>query len=251
VRLRVEGRHLHASVHRRGLGGAAALVQAEREWPGAEPGGPGALRPALDDLLRGLESGVAMRGAVADVEIADAWFAFDVIEGEFADHGERDLQAVALACLGELLGPAAAEHELRWQLQADERHLLICALPRAVADTLRECLQSHGVRTRRLQPLFCGQWNRAAAKLVRPNSVLIAMQGAGGSIACSQRGAITALSRAWTHDPVHIDAQVDHLLASLGLDAATTERVWTGDAPAAPASPLPRDLASADAGSAA
>lgn len=234
VHLRVEASRLLASVHRRGFGRTRALAQADRHWTEAEPGGFEALRLALDESLAELASAGMIRGACADVELADTWFVFDVIEGEFADHGERELQAVATACLAEMLGAAAAGYELRWQLQADERHLLICALPRTALAVLRESLLGQGLQLRSVQPLLCAQWQRAAPELGRGIGVLVAMQGASGSIACSRAGVIGTINHVWARDPAHIDAQVDHLIAGLGLDA-TTRRVRVGDDAVAPA----------------
>lgn len=201
------------------LRGKRVLAQAERSGPAAPSAA--ALGKCLKALLATLAEQSPLRGARADAELADALVLLDVVDGEFADHGERQLQAVAAACCAELLGPAgAAAHELRWQLQRDERHLLICALPRDVLAMLRESLAEHDLELRSATPQLCNAWNRHARELGGASAVLALANASGATVACLQHGAIAALARVAMSAGASIaalDVHVNRLQASLGL----------------------------------
>lgn len=206
--------------------GRRVLAQAERSGPAAPSAA--ALGKCLSGLLATLAEQSALRGARAEVELADALVLLDVVGGEFADHGERQLQAVAAACCAELLGAAgAAAHELRWQLQADERHLLICAMPRDVLEMLRECLAEHDMELRSATPQLCNTWNRHSRELGGGSAVLALANASSATVACLQDGAIAALARFGLSAGASIaalDAQVNRLQASLGLGADAHSR---------------------------
>ena len=122
-----------------------------------------ALQAVLDEI--GLAS--PLRGARVVVEVADPLVQFDIAEGDFAALGDRQLQAIALACMGELLGNAVADHEVRWSLQADERHLVIAAVPRALITALAEAATGRGARLASVQPAFARRWNTYAHDATR------------------------------------------------------------------------------------
>lgn len=196
----------------------------------ASTGAPAADAPAsaaIDGLLAALAEQTTLSGVRAEVELADALVTLDVVEGEFAEHGERQLQAIATACSVELLGANAATHELRWQLQCDERHLLICALPREVLSVLNQAFMPHGVVLRSAQPRLCGSWNRHRRHLGKGAAVLAVTDATSTTIACLQGGAIAALGRLAGDASGLIDAldaHVARLQASLGWDAQADSR---------------------------
>ena len=74
---------------------------------------------AIDTVLSELALVKSLKGLRLDIELADALVHLDVVEGDFDGNSERQLQSVARACVVELLGDAAENHEVRWQLQAD------------------------------------------------------------------------------------------------------------------------------------
>jgi hypothetical protein len=232
----VVGAHrLGASVWRRrwaGLGASRLRAQAEVSLPGLDT-----LGSALDTLLADIASRVNLRGAFADFELADPLVTLDVIEGEFADHTANQLQIVARACMAELLGEASTRHELRWQLQRDERHLLICALKGDTLTALVEPLQRHGMRLGSVQPRFCSVWNRQAGQIARGTAVFAVADESTASMALVDRGVIKALGHAaWIGTSVGaLDAAVDRLRAGVGVDdEATRYLLSTVDALAQP-----------------
>jgi hypothetical protein len=231
LRVQVERRGLRTSVQRGGwLARQAVLCQAEGPAPGID-----GLAAALEPLLAELEQQVDLRGASAQVEFGDAWVTLDVVEGEFAGLNERQLQAIATACIAELLGAASLQHELRWQLQRDEQHLLICAVQRKALEALTQSLQNHGVSLHSVQPHFCATWNRQARALADGPTVLAVVDGAGAAIACARSGIITSVGRATsTVEGLAslLDPQVDRLLASLGLNDDATRYLLVGAEPA-------------------
>ena len=91
-------------------GGTPATAQADKA-PTIE------LDALIDAALRELAATAPLKGARLDVELADSLVHLDVVAGDFAAVGERQLASIATACVDELLGDAAKDHEIRWQLQ--------------------------------------------------------------------------------------------------------------------------------------
>jgi hypothetical protein len=115
-------------------------------------------------------------------------------------------------------------------LQPDLRHLLICAIAQQDVESVVQAASRHGLTLASLQPEFCVQWNRHAGALPDGSGVFAATCGAHAIVACAAHGAITALSCGpWPEDEkvpcddlpgkISLDARVDRLLASVGLDA--------------------------------
>lgn len=205
--------HLGASEPRR-------VIQAQRD--ALEPGTRAA---AIDEVLRELAAQPGYTGADLDVEVADALFQLDVVAGDFAGDSDHQLMSVAMACAGETLGDALQAHEIRWHLQTDGRHLLIAAIDRELITCMGEAAARHGFRLRSVQPDLCLQWFcHADAALKLRVAVFAVACGRDVVVACTKNGVITAISHgAWLDRQGNadaLDARVDRLLASAGLDAA-------------------------------
>lgn len=194
----------------------------------------------LEAVLQELELTAPVRGAPFDVEIADALVHFDVAEGRFATQTDRELHSIALACIGELLGEAAATHEVRWSLQPGGSHLFIAAVPQSFLLPLGSAAALRGSRLDRVQPSFCRQWNTFASKLTTRVAIFAVVCNAQVVVACVIDGAISGISvGTWLRpekgaailpggdndDSTPIDAGppiercATRLLASLGIDA--------------------------------
>jgi hypothetical protein len=205
-----------------------------------------ALAPAIEAVFTELAKTAPLTGARLEVEWADALMVFDVVAGDFAANTDSQLQAVATACMTELLGDAAQAHEVRWQLQRDGKHLLIGAVAREYLRLLSETAARHGLRLSSVEPDFCLQWNRHAAAVKSGNSVFAVLSGQDAVIACVSKGAVAAVSSgAWIsgvqpngnaigdaseltrglangrpgEEPL-LDIRLTRLLASVGLDPA-------------------------------
>jgi hypothetical protein len=72
---------------------------------------------------------------------------------------------MARACVHDIVGDTAAQHEVRWQLQSDLQHLLLCAVPSAVLDAVQSTAQQYRLAVVSVQPEFCVAWNRHARVL--------------------------------------------------------------------------------------
>lgn len=176
---------------------------------------------ALQAVLDELELASRLRGARLVVEVADPLVQFDVAEGDFAGLGDRQLQAIALACMGELLGDAVADHEVRWSLQAGERHLAIAALPRAWIAALAAAANLRGARLASVQPAFARRWNTYIRSHVAPTAVFASASGAHAVVSCVVDRALCAVSTGpWQDGDISmLDERADRLLASLGVEA--------------------------------
>jgi hypothetical protein len=182
---------------------------------------------ALQSVLDELALGASLRGARLVVEVADPFVEFDVVQGEFGALGDRQLQSIALACMGELLGSAIAEHEVRWSLQPGERHLVIAALPRALISSLAAAANVRGARLASVQPAFARRWNTHARALVPPTALFASTSGAHAVVSCVVQRAVCAVSTGPWQDSEHatpadalamLEERADRLLASLGVE---------------------------------
>ena len=174
---------------------------------------------ATRKALAGLAAKLSIGGARLQVEIADALVHLDVAEGEFAGLSARTLTTIAGACVTELLGEQAGAHQIRWQLQRDERHLLVCALPSRWVDAVVGAATTHRVTVASLQPSFNVQWNHHVGGRRITNAVFAVADGTSALIACVREGVVTAVSNGpWYADRGGVgDSTVDRLLAGVGL----------------------------------
>jgi len=177
----------------------------------------------IDAALRGLAAVAPLRGAQLEVELADSLAHLDVVTGDFIASSDRQLGAIAAACVEELLGDAAKGHEIRWQLQRDGQHLLIGAVGRSQLQGLAEIAARHRLRLRSVQPDFCVQWNRHA-RLLRPGSgVFVVASGRDAVVSQVQRGNVCALSGGpWLDRRGAADTQAQRLMCGLGLERDAT-----------------------------
>jgi hypothetical protein len=174
-----------------------------------------ALRQSLEQLA--LKTPIA--GHTLQVELADALVHFDVAEGEFGALGAPTLASFAQACVGELLGEQAGAQVIRWQLQRDERHLLVCALPARWLDAVSTAAAAHRLRVGSVLPSFNVQWNHHLGGAPLANAVFAVADGVSVLIACVREGVIAALSSGpWFADSGDFgDSTPDRLLAGLGF----------------------------------
>jgi hypothetical protein len=184
---------------------------------------------AIDAVLAELGLVLSLQGLRLDIELADTLVHLDVVEGDFSGNSERQLQAVATACVAELLGEAAEQHDIRWQLQADGRHLLIGAIAKEQIHVLAEAATRHHLKLRSIQPDFCLQWNRHASALKPGAGVFAVACGREAVVACVQQGAVAAISSgAWLDQsdaPGATSVGVKRLMCGFGLDSSTTTGV--------------------------
>ena len=184
---------------------------------------------ALDKLLLELSEVAPLRGARLEVELADALVHIDVVAGDFAGYSDRQLQMVAIGCTSELLSEAAAGYEIRWNLQADARHLLIGAIDRGLLTVLANAAARHGLMFRSMQPDLCKQWNRHADALKQGAGVFAVASGSNALISCVSDGSITAVGNGGWLDaepPVDVvNARVKSLMCGLGLQNESTTRL--------------------------
>ncbi len=190
---------------------------------------------AVDAVLSGLRASAPAGRIRLSVALADERSHFDVVAGNYRNASERQLRAIASACVAELLGERATGQVVRWQLQPDLRHLLICSIHQEDVDALLAAAANHKLSLASVQPGFCKQWNRHAVALGGGTGVFASADGARTIIACVTDGTITALSCGLLPDgdpdsqedstaPGPLDTRVNRLLASIGQDLRSVSR---------------------------
>jgi hypothetical protein len=169
---------------------------------------------AIEAVLQEIASHTPLRGAALSVELSSAIVHLDVVDGDFAGRTDRQLHDIAIACVAELLGDAAADHEVRWQLQRDDRHLLICAIARSQLSMFDGLAQAFGMRLASVRPQFVVHWNEFG-RAVEPGRCVFAVSAACDlAIASVVDGAISSISIGPGIDIESVDAPGDESLAS-------------------------------------
>lgn len=225
-------------------------AEVEAAWAPGQP-----LAPVLEGLLaqaRTAAAGAAVAGfdrRTLDAEIANPLAHFDVVAGDFAGQPDAALTGIAGACVQELLG-ARHGRELRWQLQADERHLLVCAIDGGLLGALRSAAAAMGLRLRRIETSFGIDWNRHGRRLARGAGVFVSRGADEATSAFVRDGIVQALGACLQPDvpedpgapapgvdalcnsiglhamaaPTRLDAQVGRMVAGLGLALDDVQR---------------------------
>jgi hypothetical protein len=172
------------------------------------------------DVLAALAAEAPIAGASLHVELADALVHFDVANGDFAGKSEHQLGLLASACIAELLGEQAKDCMVRWQLQRDEQHLLLCAVPNGAVNGLVDAALAQQLQLASLSPSFAAQWNRHARGGWPEAAVFAVASDSNATIACVHQGVITTMSAGpgSAAGEAALDLHVDRLLAGLGAD---------------------------------
>jgi len=149
---------------------------------------------AIEAVLAELAAQRSLKGARLEAQLSSALVHLDVAEGTFADHADRQLQAIASACMDEMLGEESALHDLRWHLQRDARHLLIAAIPRAHLALLQAVAQRAGLHLRSVTPEFVVHWNQFGRGAARGHWVFAVSTADDLAIATVAEGAVSSIS---------------------------------------------------------
>jgi hypothetical protein len=201
-----------------------------RAMPGAtlEPGDSSAL--AIETVLSELVASTPSQKPDLVVVLADSRVHFDVVSGDYGTASEKHLQAIANACVAEILGDTATSQIVRWQLQPDMKHLLISAMGSQDIELVVQAGDRHQLPLKSLQPDFCAKWNQYAKALPDGTGVFATVCDGHLIVAFALRGSIAALSSGSTVNDERslpydirskdaIDERVDRLLSSVGRDS--------------------------------
>jgi hypothetical protein len=180
--------------------------------------GDAALNQAAPALMAELSKSLGRKAALQLV-LADTHFHFDLVQGDYRGSSDRHLQAISSACVTEILGDDSADRLVRWHLQPDCHHLLICALASKDIALLDEAAAQHTLRLRSLQSEFCTHWNAYANALQDGNGVFAVASIGHVVLSLVKKGSITALSSGAWADINALDDRADRLLSSVGMDS--------------------------------
>lgn len=184
---------------------------------------------AVGAVISKLDSTASTRRAHLNVVLADSRVHYDVVSGDYGASSDRQLMAIANACIVEVLGDRAQQQIVRWQLQPDRRHLLISSIDTEEVETIVQAASRLQLRLNSLQPDLCSQWNQYSNRLPDGTGVFAVVCGSHLLAVYALKGSIIALTcchcfaddvagglQARLHP---IDEQVDRLLASIGQAA--------------------------------
>lgn len=188
-------------------------------------------REAVDAVVSELDSTASAQYAHLRVILADSRVHYDVVSGDYGGASDRHLQAIANACIGEILGDQATGQVIRWQLQPDMRHLLISSMDAQDVEFVVKAASRHQLSLKSLQPDFCRKWNLHSRSLPNGTGVFATACSNHLIVAYAKHGSITALScgpganfaGAATNGKLAkdtVDERVDRMLSNVGLNAA-------------------------------
>jgi hypothetical protein len=126
--------------------------------------------------------------------VADGYAHLDVVRGDFSCSSDRQLDAIANACISELLGDNASRQTIRWQLQQDQQHLLISSIEEKEVSGILEVASTHRLKVHSIQPDFVVQWNFFAGGKHARNCVFATVNEGRATVAFAKNGVITSLS---------------------------------------------------------
>lgn len=224
--------------------GESAIDPGDSAYDSANPDSVAAIQMVLTTLAQGSHA----KAAHLKVLVTNSLMHFDVVSGDFGAARERDLQAIARACVVEMLGERAVNQVIRWQLQPGDRHLLISSMNQSAVDAMVQIASQYRMALVSLQPEFGERWNLHASSLSGSLSVFASVDDRHAIVCFVNNGAITALSHgpapidesASTSATGSLDERTDRLLASVGQDAsALTSFVLVAPEDASP-NALPR-----------
>ena len=184
---------------------------------------------AVEAVVSELDAEASTRMAHLKVVLSDSRVHYDIATGDYRNASDRQLQAIAMSCVTEVLGESAVTQIVRWQLQPDRHHLLISSIGTQDVETLVQTATRLQLQLNSLQTEFCTQWNLHAGDLPDGTGVFSAASAGHVMAVYVLRGSIVAL----TFGPIShvedesnsgnltfpIDERVDRLLASIGCDA--------------------------------
>jgi hypothetical protein len=206
----------------------------------------------MREALLSLSQRADIRGADLQVQVADNLAVLEVVRCEPNDvlrSNTRQMQRLAEVSVAEVLGDKASQYEVRWQVQADNEHLFVCALPRALMSGITSAAQAYGLTLTQVQPQFSQVWNASLAQLTQTHAtqaVFLRASTHEAVLSCVRNGVITQISQALslkpndnadapdTISPINqhvstmsrVDALVDRLLTALGEDPAQSWRFF-------------------------
>ncbi len=201
------------------------LAWSSHDCDRTQPGQPCSV--AMDTALSELSGSSASQKPKLCVVLADACVHFDVVRGDYQSASDRQLQSIATACMTEVLGEAATNQVVRWQLQPDSQHLLLSSINQEDVSMVTQAVSLHGLQVHSLQPNFCFQWNQYAKFIPASRLIFATLTEGYAIVAYAHQGTIMALScglclngqgtpNEGASTGLTVDARVDRLLASLG-----------------------------------
>ncbi len=170
------------------------LDRLESIRPASTGAAPSAQARGIESVLDELSRHSSLRGAPLRVELCGPDVHLDVVAGDFARTSDRQLELVARACLDEILGEDAAECEMRWQLQDDNRHLLVCAIPVSCRQAIGRAAEAHQLRLTRLQCDFVTRWNKHRRSLITGSTAFAVLTGEDLVASWVVKGVVRAVS---------------------------------------------------------
>lgn len=182
--------------------------------------GDAALDAVVPGLMSELSSTVGPKVALHLI-LADSHFHFDLVSGDYRSASDRHLESIASACVTDILGNDGVDRLVRWQLQNDRRHLLICALANKDIILLDDAASHHSLCLHSLQSEFCTQWNAHAGALPNETSIFAVASTNHVVVVLTHCGNITALSCGTYADNNALDDRVDRLLSGGGIEPSS------------------------------
>lgn len=200
--------------------------------PSGQAGAQQPIGPDGHGLGAALERALALsdRPAAASpvqVTLAPDFCWLDVVQGDFASMSDRVIGHIARGSLADSLGDAATAHELRWQVQADGRHMVLLAVPAPFVQALQAALAAHALRAQRLEATALALWNWSATRGAPASGVWAWARLGQVVMARVRHGVITTISSEWVMGgAAELDLVLRRLLGRNGDELGPADRCF-------------------------
>jgi hypothetical protein len=139
--------------------------------------GYGYIADATRSALKALAEKNIRSVRAVDMEIADAFTFYDVLDIDARVVSPAELERLAGLGLADSLGIDASELAIRCAVQWGGRSVVVCAIPIVLLDALGAAVNEAGCKMRRLEPAFSIFLNRHRASCGRPDAVIARLSG--------------------------------------------------------------------------
>jgi hypothetical protein len=197
--------------------------------PRVQAGTPHAIGPDGQGLAQALEQALSVTdrppsARTVDVTLAPDFCWLDVVQGDFAGMSDRVIGQIAQGAAADTLGDAAA-HELRWQVQADGRHMVLLAVPKVFIQALQAALATHALQAQGLQATALALWNWSAENGAPARGIWAWSRLGQVVMARVREGVITTLSSEWVlGGPAELELVLRRLLGRHGDELGPADR---------------------------
>jgi hypothetical protein len=216
----VEPHQVTALMLKSGRPGIEIIVPVAR--PEDAPGTCDGIGKAIRDALTQLSSRAGQpmdRLGKLNIEVADALVHYDVLTVDARRLRPVELEHLAAVGLADTLGLDPGSLVMRCSVQPDGLSAVVCGMPVALVNAIKQASGDTGCRLKRLEPAFVEFWNRYCKQGKNHNALLARLRGSALMLGWVRDGKWQALAaeRLAKHDWAALRDSCDAFCRRIGV----------------------------------